>query len=136
MLFLTHKFLALFEAIGFALDVDHRTVMQDAVQDRGGNGDVGEDLVPLRKGLVGGKNRGGFLIAPGDELEEQVRALDIHGKIADFVDDEHSVLGQHLELIRQAVLEVGLFELLNQLMAVDVVSGKPVLRGHKAKGGS
>jgi hypothetical protein len=35
--------------------------------------------------------------------------LDIHRKIADFVNDEHPVLGQNLELIRQAVLKMSLF---------------------------
>ena len=52
LLFLTHKFFAFFQAVGLALDVNHRTVMQDTVQDCGGDGDVGEDLVPLGKGLV------------------------------------------------------------------------------------
>ena len=79
LLFLAHKFFAFFQAIGFAFDVDHRTVMQDTVQDRGGNGDIGEDLIPLGEGLVGSKDGRGLLIAPGDELEAQVRPLDVHG---------------------------------------------------------
>ena len=136
LLFLAHKFLAFFKAIGLALDVDRRAVMQDTVQDRGGNGYIGKDLIPLGKGLVGSKDCRGLLIAPGDELEEQVRALNVHGKIADLIDDGHPVLGQHLELIRQAVLKMSLFQLLNQLVAVDIVGGKPVLRSHKAEGGS
>ena len=109
--------------------------MQDAVQDRGGNGDVGEDLIPLREGLVGSKDGGGLLITPSDELEEQVRTLDVHGKIANLINDEHPVLGQHLEFIRQAVLKMGLLELLNQLVAVDIVSGETMLRRHKPQGG-
>ena len=136
LLFLPHKFLAFFQAVGFSLDVNHRTVMQDAVQDCGGDGDVGEDLIPLREGLVGSKDGRGLLIAPGDELEEQVRALNVHGKIADLINDEHPVLGQHLELVRQAVLKMSLLELFNELVAVHIVGRKPVLRGHKAKGGS
>ena len=52
-----------------------------------------KDLVPLREGLVGGKDGRRLLIPPGNELEEQVSSLDVHGKIADFVDDEHPVLG-------------------------------------------
>ena len=59
LLFLPHKFLAFFEAIGFSLDVNHGTVMQDAVQDRGSNGYIGKDLVPLRECLIGGKDGGG-----------------------------------------------------------------------------
>ena len=136
LLFLAHKFLAFFQAIGLALDVDHRTVMQDTVQDGGGNGDVSEDLSPLGEGLVGSKDGGGLLITPGDELEEQVRTLNVHGKIADFINDEHLIPGQDFEFVRQAVFEMGLFQLLDELVAIDIVGGKPVLRGHKAKGGS
>ena len=55
LLFLTHKFLAFFQTVGLALDVNDSAVMQDAVQDGGGDGDVGKDLVPLGEGLVGGK---------------------------------------------------------------------------------
>ena len=69
-----------------------------------------------------------------DQLEEQVCALDIHRKIADLVNDEHPVLGQNFELVRQTVLKMGLFELLNELVAVDVISGEAALRRHKAQG--
>ena len=135
MLLLAHKFLAFFQAVRLALDVDNGAVMQDTVQDGGGDGDVGKDLVPLGEGLVGGEDGGCFLIPSGNELEEQVCTLDIHREIADFVDDEHPVLGQNLELVRQTVLKMGLLELLNKLMAVDVVGGETVLCCHKAQSG-
>ena len=134
MLFLTHKFLAFLQAVGLALDVDHGAVMQDAVQDGRGNRDIGKDLIPLGEGLVGGKDGRCLLVAPGNELKEQVCALDVHRKIADFIDDEHPVLGQYFELVRQTVLEVGFLELLNELVAVDVVSRKTMLSRHKARG--
>ena len=54
LLLLAHKFFALLQAIRLALDVDHGTMMQNTVQDSGGNGNVGKDLVPLGEGLVGG----------------------------------------------------------------------------------
>ncbi len=53
LLFLTHKFLALFQAVRLTLDIDNGTVMQNAVQNSGGDGNVGKDLIPLREGLVG-----------------------------------------------------------------------------------
>ncbi len=46
------------------------SMMQGAVQDGGGNGDVGKDLVPLREGLVGGKDGRRFFIPSGNKLEE------------------------------------------------------------------
>ena len=133
LLFLAHKFLALLQAVRIALDVNYGAVMQDAIQNGGGDGDVGKDLVALGEGLVGGKDGGRFLIPSGNELKEQICALDVHGEVADFVNDEHPVLGQDSELVGQAVLKMGLFELLNKLMAIDVVSGEPMLGGHKTQ---
>ena len=121
MLFLAHKFFAFFQAVRFTFDVDDGAVMQNAVQDSGGDGNVGKDLIPLGEGLVGSEDSRCLLIPPGNELEEQVCALDVHREITDLVNDEHPILGQNLEFIRQAVLEMGLFELLNELVAVDVV---------------
>ena len=122
LLFLTHKFLAFFQAVRLTLDVDNGAVMQDTIQDGGGDSDVGKDLVPLRESFVGGKNGRSLLIPSGDELKEQVCALNIHEEITDLVNDEHPVLGQYLELVRQTVLKMGLFELLNELMAIHVGS--------------
>ena len=34
----------------------------------------------------------GFFVPPGNELEEQVSALNIHREIADLVNDEYPVL--------------------------------------------
>ena len=132
LLFLAHEFLAFLETVGFAPDVDDGSVMQDTIEDGGGNGDVGKDLVPLGEGLIGSEDGGGLLIPPGNQLEEQICPLNVHREIADLVDDQHPVFGQHFEFVRQAVLKMGFFELLNELMAVDVVSGKPVPCRHKA----
>ncbi len=54
LLFLTHKFFAFFQPVRLALDVDNGAVMQDTIQNSGGDGDVGKDLIPLGEGLVGG----------------------------------------------------------------------------------
>ena len=78
-MFLAHKFLAFLEAVRLTLDVNNGAVMQDTVQDSGGNGDVGKDLVPLGEGLVGSENGGGLLIASGNQLEKQIRALNCPG---------------------------------------------------------
>ena len=118
LLFLAHKFLAFLQAIRLALYVDHGAVMQDAIQDGGGNGDVGKDLVPLGEGLVGCKDSGRFLVPPGNELKEEVCTLNVHEKVTNFIDNKQPVLGQDLELVRQAVLKMGLFELPNELVAI------------------
>ena len=68
MLLLFHEFLPFLQAVALALDVDDGAVVQNAVEDCGGDGDVGEDLVPLGEGLVGGKDGGGLLVPLGDQL--------------------------------------------------------------------
>ena len=82
-----------FQAVRLTLDVDNGAVMQYLIQDGGGNGNVGKDLVPLGEGLVSGKCGRCFLVPSGNELTEQVCALDIHGEITDLINDKHSVLG-------------------------------------------
>ena len=117
LLFLAHKFLALLQAVRLALDVNDGAVMQDTIQDGGGDGDAGKDLVLLGEGLAGGKDGGGLFIPSCNKLEEQIRPLDVHEEIASLVYDKHPVLGQDLELVRQTVLEMGFLGLLNELVA-------------------
>ena len=121
LLFLAHKFLAFFQPVGLTFDVDDGAVMQDTIQDGGGNGDIGKNLVPLGESLIRGKYGGGFLIPSGNQLKEQIGSLNIHGKIANLVNYEHFVLGKDFEFVRQTVLKMGFLELLNDLGAIDVV---------------
>jgi len=71
LLFLFHKFLSFFEPVALAFDVDDGAVMQDTVENGRGNGHVGKYLVPLREGLVAGKDGGDLLVTSGDELKER-----------------------------------------------------------------
>jgi len=61
--------------------------------------------------------------------------LDVHRKITDFINDEYPVLGQDLEFIGQTILKVSFLQLLNQLVAVDIVGGEAVPCGYTAEGG-
>ena len=71
LLLLAHKFLAFLETVRLAFDVNNGAVVQDTIQDGGGDGDVGKDLVPLGESLIGSKEGGGLLIAPGNQLENR-----------------------------------------------------------------
>ena len=46
--------------------------MQDTVEDSGGDGDIGKDLVPLGECFVGGKDGRGLFIASGNELKKRL----------------------------------------------------------------
>ena len=70
LLFLAHEFLASFQAVRLAPDVDDGAVMQNAIQDGEGIGDIGKDLVPLGEGLVRGEYSIRLLIPSGNQLEE------------------------------------------------------------------
>lgn len=59
------------------------------------------------EGLVESEYGGGFLRSSGDQLEEQICALNIYGKIADLANYEHPVLGKDLEFVWQTVLKMG-----------------------------
>src|SRR6266487_5206757 len=71
------------EPVGIAPDVQRDGVMEDAVQDRGGDDPVAEDFPPAAEALVAGQDHGAALVAAADELEEQVRPLPVNGQIAD-----------------------------------------------------
>ncbi len=61
-------------------------VMEKAVQNSGGDGAVVvENAGPLFEGVVGGQHDGSPLVALADDLEEQVGAVLIYGKISDLV---------------------------------------------------
>jgi hypothetical protein len=68
-----------------SLGVQHGRVMQQAVEDRGGDGGVFEDLAPLRDPAVGGQDHGAVLVATRDHLEEVAGGLAGHRQIAKLV---------------------------------------------------
>lgn len=85
-----HAGLALvFETIAFPGDGQDMGVMQQAIQQCGGERRVlGKGMVPLSKGQIAGDDQAPFPIPRGDDLEEQVGLLTVHGQVADFVDDQ------------------------------------------------
>src|SRR2546428_6515152 len=87
----------LLEAVALALDVDDRRVMQEAVEDGGGDDPVAEHLAPDGEGLVRGDEDGALLVAAGDELEEQGGGPTVEGQGADLGHDEELWLGEELE---------------------------------------
>ena len=76
-------------AVAGAFDDDGFGVVEEAVEDGGGDGAVVvEDGGPVFEGLVGGQDDGAAFVALADDLEEQVGAVLVDGQIAEFVEDE------------------------------------------------
>ena len=62
--------------------------MAQAIEQRGRQLLVAEDLDPLAEGEVGGDERGALLVAIGEEIEEELAAGAVEGHEAQFVDYE------------------------------------------------
>src|SRR5262245_3358771 len=92
------------EPVGIAPDIEGDGVVEDAVQDRGRDHPVPEDLSPAAEALIAREDHGAALVAAADQLEEQVGALAVDGQVADLIDDEQPGHGVDLELVVQAPL--------------------------------
>ena len=60
-------------------------MVEQPVQDGGGQDRIAEDLAPVDEALVAGQDDGGALVASGDQAEEQAGLVAGQGQIADFV---------------------------------------------------
>jgi hypothetical protein len=76
------------KTIRVALDADRRGVIENPVQDGCCDHLIPEDLIPLAEGPVGGLDQGSFFVTPGDELEEEMRAVAVDWDVFNLVDDE------------------------------------------------
>ena len=72
--------------------------MQNPVENSAGNERISEDLPPVSVVLVGSQDYRAFLIAPGDQLKEQICSQPVNRDIPDFINDQKLGLGELLEL--------------------------------------
>jgi hypothetical protein len=73
------------QPVRVALDGDDHRVVQQPVEQRGGDHGVAEDLGPLAEAAVAGQDHRAALVAGVDELEEQVAAAGAHRQVAELV---------------------------------------------------
>jgi hypothetical protein len=64
------------------------TVMEQAIEDRGGEDVVAADRAPLRDDLVGGDRQAAAFISVGGELEKEMGAASFKRQVAELVDDQ------------------------------------------------
>src|SRR5580698_4581726 len=77
--------------------------MDDPFDESGRAGGAGEDRVPIGEGEIGGQHDALLLVAPTDDLEDQVGVSIVEGEEAELVDDEES----DLRVIVEAPVEGG-----------------------------
>ena len=85
---LWHEVGVLAKPIARSLDLDDDGVVQQAIEQSGGDDGIAEDLTPFGKAAVGGEDHGAPLIAGVDELEEQVAAAGNDRQVSDLVHDQ------------------------------------------------
>lgn len=110
-----------------AADVDDVTVVQQAIDERGGHDLVAQDLAPLLEPFVGCEDSGRSLIAPVDELEEEHGTGLADRQVADLVDDQERGIGEDLEAASQLAGRLGFFERGDEVGQRTVVDSAPAL---------
>jgi hypothetical protein len=118
--------LLLSEAVALAADVEDVAVVEEPVEDGGGDDRVAEHLAPLGEALVGGQDHAAALVASRDQGEEGGGGRAVVGPDAELVDDQH--LGGELDaqVAVEAVLGLGAAEVFHQVVGageVDAVAG-------------
>ena len=87
-----------FHPEALAFDDDGVSMMQQPIQDRGGQGAVMvEDRGPFLEGAVGGNDKRPLFIAEANHLEEQIGACLVNREIAELVKDEQRGFGVFFE---------------------------------------
>ena len=82
-------------------------VVQEAVEDGSGKHLLPEDGAPLRDGLIRGDERAAPLVAPRDELEEEVRAALLEWQVPELIHDKEFRLGEEGQLVVELPVALG-----------------------------
>jgi len=71
-----------------AFDLDDNGMMEQSVEERGGDDGIAEDVTPFGEAAIGGEDHGALLVAGVDELEEEIAPAGNDRQVADLVDDQ------------------------------------------------
>src|SRR2546425_5785052 len=82
---------ALAEAVALAFERDHGRVVDESVDQGGGDHGVAEDLAPLLEAAVAGDDDRAALVAAGDQGEEEGGGPALQGEGGELVDDQEGV---------------------------------------------
>ena len=125
----------LLEPVAAVVDVDDVYVVQQAVEDRGGEDLVaGEDLGPVAHVLVGGEGDRALLVARAHQAEEEVGLLAVEGPEAHFVDDEQRAVQVAPGLEPSGRDRRVSLEHVHEVIEEEVGGAEPVLDGLHAEG--
>ena len=127
---------AVFHPVAGAFEDDGVAVVEEAVEDGGGDGGVAvEDGGPLFEGFVGGQDDGAAFVAGADDLEEEVGSALVDGQITDFIKDEESGCGVAAQFGFQRAFGLGGVEGVDDVDGVGEEDALAVLAGGVAQRG-
>jgi hypothetical protein len=85
---LRHECGVLAESVARSFDLDDDCMLQQSVEQRGGDGWIAERLAPFGEAAVRGDDHRILLVARVDELEEQIAAAWHDREVSDLVNNE------------------------------------------------
>ena len=121
-------------AVAVALEADESSVVDGAVDDRGGHVGVAEHAGPSAELDVGGVDDAPCLVAVRDDLEEQAAAFLVDGDVAELVEDDEPGLADHGELPVEPVVLFGSSQTHDQAGRSEEPHRYPVPAGGPSEG--
>jgi len=110
-------------------------VVDDAVDDRGGEFVVGEDRPPFAELDVRGEDDAATFVAAGDDLVEETGPVDVEGHVAELVEDDQVGTGEVPEQAVEGAVAFGLAELEHELRGLPEPHAPALLDGEHSQGG-
>ena len=112
--------------VRLALDAHNLSVMNQAVHECDHAGRVGEHLTPLGKRFVRGDQRALVLVAPADQLKQQIGILAGIRQIPDLINDQQRGPGVVAQSGAQCLLAVQTGQFAQQLAGGGEHDGMPL----------
>src|SRR5262249_54106512 len=126
------SFHRLAEAVTFAIHLEDVTTVCQSVQERGRHLFAVGDLPPFSGGQIAGDEQALTFVGVGEDLKEQFGAAAAERQIAEFVADEQIDAVELTEQAIEAVLLMGLFQLIDQTGGSEEANASPEAAGGEA----
>ena len=106
----------------------------DAVEQGAGEALAGEDGSPFLEWQVRGDDGGAVLVAPAEDVEQELAAGLREGHVSELVDDQQADLGELVLEAEQPLLVARLDQFMDQMGGRGEAHAKALLAGGKAQG--
>src|SRR5215203_2362214 len=116
-----------------SFDLNDTGVVKQAIEKRGGDHRIPEDIAPLSEATVRGQDHRTALVAGVDELEEQVAPAGDDREVADLVDDEQGRAAEEADSLPELALPFRLGEHRDDISQCREVDTAPSLYGLDAE---